>query len=142
MWHYVRSRCCCLRSYIYIFFFFSERYLLTSPALRGNMFCRRAVAGLSLERCQLSEGLRFKRARVLNYGVDNLKQYVLKSRQMFRHQKLRKQTSKLPVPESNCHVFKKLFIVFKKRITHGRTEIWDFSSIVQFYILQVSAVNE
>ena len=38
--------------------------------------------------------------------------------------------------------FEKLFILFKKRITHGRSEIWDFSSSVQFDILQVSAVNE
>ena len=40
---------------VYAPIFFLERYLLTSPALRGNMFYRRAVAGLSLERCQLSE---------------------------------------------------------------------------------------
>ena len=41
--------------YVLIIFFFSERYLLTSPTLRGNMFYRRAVAGLSLERFQLYE---------------------------------------------------------------------------------------
>ena len=40
---------------VYAPIFFLERYLLTSLALRGNMFYRRAVAGLSLERCQLSE---------------------------------------------------------------------------------------
>ena len=41
--------------YVPVFYFFSERYLLTSPALCGNIFYRRAVASLSLERCQLCE---------------------------------------------------------------------------------------
>ena len=40
---------------VYVPIFFLERYLITSPALLGNMFYHRAVAGLSLERCQLSE---------------------------------------------------------------------------------------
>ena len=40
---------------VVVFFFFSQRYLLTSPALCGNIIHRWAVAGLSLEMCQLSE---------------------------------------------------------------------------------------
>ena len=35
--------------------FFPEGYLLTSLALRGNMYHRQDEARLSLERCQLSE---------------------------------------------------------------------------------------
>ena len=72
---------------------------------------------------------------------------VFKSRPMFRHQKLRKQTSRqafqLQKKPNNSHVFNvsNFSVVFKKR-THGRAEIWNFSSSVQLDISRVGAVND
>lgn len=41
------------------FLFFPESYLLTSLAPRGNMYHRQDVAGLTFERCKLSESKAF-----------------------------------------------------------------------------------
>ena len=50
---------CPIEVLLLTFLFFPESYLLTSLAPRGNMYHRQDVAGLTLERCKLSESKAF-----------------------------------------------------------------------------------
>ena len=92
---------------------------------------------------------RFSDGQGFNYGVNQskticfsplfLSRGLCSGTRYWESKGLGKHSSK-----NNSHIFNvsNFSVVFKKRITHGRVEIWSFSSSVQLDISRASSVNE